>query len=220
VIARTAPTPFFAALTLAGALLSALVAGCSLLLPARPDVTAGDRLVVTEDSAMQQVQGTSLEKLDHRALLRGQPGAVLPAGAVLSVVDRRDPRVVNTGSTASHADHNPWIYVKVERSPIAGQAGWEGWIHYRTTARDGPVAAGPPELGGRIARPARLCPTADSNRYQCSVNLPADIPVRIIGCEASKVWIELWTGDGFYMSGFVGRDQFDEDPCRHIASKE
>jgi hypothetical protein len=193
---------------------AALVCAAGCLLPKGPGVKAGERLVVVEDSALQQMQGTSLDKLDHRTVLRGTPGSVLPVGAVVEVVDRSEPRVKNTGSDAPLAHRNPWIYVVVRSSPLTAQEGWEGWIHHRTTK---PVGTRPPEaqpFAVQVAQPSKLCPFADSNKYQCSAAIAAGTPVRVIECGPERVRVELWERDqGLYVNGFVGARQLDHNPC-------
>src|SRR5262245_52084657 len=91
-------------------LASIVAIGASACLPKGPVYPAGTRLVVVEDSILQQVQGTTLEKINHRDFLRGGTGPVVAHGASVEVVDENDPYVANTGKVNGY---NPWIFVKV-----------------------------------------------------------------------------------------------------------
>ena len=194
---------------------------CSMFLPARPDAEAGDRLVVMEDSVMQQVQGSTLQKLDHRVELHGNPGAVVPAGAVVRMVDRKEQRVQVTGAGTSHADHNPWIYVTVVESPVLPQVGWEGWIHYATVRHEGKAIRPTTAVSDHsLAHASHLCRSPDANMYQCATALSAGAPVRVVDCTGAHVHIEVWDAEGFYWIGYVKPSQFDGSPCGGVAGKD
>jgi len=184
--------------------------GCLFGLPPPNHLHGGETLYIAEDSQVLQVMGPGLHKEDHHRHSHGAPVPVLPKGATVHVAaDYEQQRALNAPN-ASMADRNPWILVEVVDSPVAAQRGWKGWIHLGTT-KPQPV---PAALGTwPLPRPSRLCPDVDSNEVVCTVNLDAESSVRVLGCAGSKVEVELWAQDGFYVHGFINASQFSENFC-------
>lgn len=196
---------------------AALLPGCFLLPGSAHGLKGGETLYVAEDSQALEVMGPSLNKEDHRRHSRGRPLPVIAAGATVRVArDYEQQREANTNGAAL-ANRNPWILVEVVESPVAAQRGWKGWIHLETTKQQ-PVKA-PALATVELPRTSLLCPHADANEYACNVNLPANTPVRVLGCAGPRVDVELFTGQGLYIHGFVNASQFPTSPCT-TASKE
>lgn len=192
-----------------------LVPGCFLLPGKAHGLRGGETLYVAEDSQALQVMGPTLDKADHRRLSDGRPASVIAAGATVRVArDYEQQRSLNTSGSLAH--RNPWILVEVVDSPVVAQRGWKGWIHLETTKRQ-PVPT--PLATVELPRASVLCPHPDSNEYQCNVNLAANSGVRVLGCAGPRVQVELFTGDGFYLHGFVNASQFPSPPCT-TAAKE
>jgi hypothetical protein len=52
-----------------------------------------------------------------------------------------------------------------------------------------------------------LCPYADSHDYTCTLNVPAKTGVRVIGCDAKRADVEIFTQRGLYLHGFINASQ-------------
>ena len=192
-----------------------LGSGCFMLPGKAHGLRGGETLYVAEDSQALQVMGPTLDKANHRRLSRGRPASVIAAGATVRVArDYEQQRSLNTNGSLAH--RNPWILVEVVDSPVPAQQGWKGWIHLETTKRQ-PVRA-PALATVELPRASVLCPHPDSNEFQCNVNLAANSGVRVLGCAGPRVEVELFTGDGFYIHGFVNASQFPSPPCTTASS--
>jgi hypothetical protein len=162
--------------------------------PARPALPAGTRFVVGEDTAIEETQPRTIEKLDHRRAYLGRPGDVLARGTVVEIVEG-DQRPLN-----------PWVPVRVIEGPVAAQGSLRGWIH-----RDD-LAAG----GGRaievafdvtITKPSRLCTTVLA--LSCPFRISPGARARLVRCDVAHAWIELFGDDGRYVGGWVAREQLE-----------
>ncbi len=199
-------TPLAAALTLT----LALAPGCFLLPPSH-GLRGGETLYLTEDSLVLEVMGPGLHKEDPRKWSQATARPVLPAGAVVRVAGDYEAQRAANAPDASLADRNPWIYVEVVTSPVPAQVAWKGWIHLATTATTPATPA--PVATLRTAGATRLCAHVDANDLQCPVHLPANAPVRVLGCSATRAEVELWTVEGAYFHGFLNLRQLPADPC-------
>ena len=199
------------------ALAAVALSGCFMLPGSSHGLKGGETLYIAEDSQALQVMGDTLKKEDHRKQSRGQPLSVIAAGAEVRVArDYEQQRELNTNG-APLASRNPWILVEVVQSPVEAQRGWKGWIHLDTTKHQPVHAAAVANV--ELPRASLLCPFADANEFSCNVNLPANSPVRVVGCAGPRVQVELFTSQGLYVNGFVNTSQFPTSPCT-TASKE
>ncbi|MCH9687334.1 MAG: hypothetical protein K0V04_38220 [Deltaproteobacteria bacterium] len=194
-----------------------LLSGCTLFPRVRTGdhgLSSGDERIVVEDSAMAQVMGPSLDKMDHRTQLRGQLGSVLPVGAVVRVTPNYEQQRADQTAGAPLAHRNPWVLVEVVQSPHQAQVGWQGWIHAETTAPPRAESSSHPSLGDhRLTRASRLCPRADSPTMGCTTALDAGMPVRVIACTGAHAHVELWSTEGLYTNGFINATQLGDDAC-------
>jgi hypothetical protein len=186
-------------------------AGCLFGLPPPNGLHGGETLHVSEDSEVLELMGPGLHKEDHRRQSRGRPMQVIAAGATVHVAaDYEQQRSLNAPN-ASLANRNPWILVEVVESPVEAQRGWKGWIHLGTTSKQ-PTT--PPQLTTAVLpRASLMCPDADSDELACNINLAASTSLRVLGCAGQRVQVELFTGDGLYVHGFVNASQFPSSPC-------
>ena len=211
------PSLFFPELRFAACGLVALAyAGC-FVLPPPNNLHGGETLYIAEDSQVLEVMGPGLHKEDHRRHSQGRPIPVIAAGATVHVAADYEQQRAQNAPNAPLANRNPWILVEVVDSPAIAQRGWKGWIHLETTTKQ-PVTA-PPLSTADLPRASVLCPHADSNDLTCSVSLKANSAIRVLGCAGLRVQVELFTGEGLYVHGFVNGSQFPSSPCT-TASKE
>lgn len=196
---------------IASLVLAAGLPGCFLLPGSSHGLAGGETLYVAEDSEVLEVMGDTLKKEDHKKHSRATPLNVLAAGATVRVArDYEQQREMLTNGAAL-ASRNPWILVEVVASPVAAQRGWKGWIHLDTTKKQ-PVPARATSTT-ELPRASLLCPYADSHEYTCTLNIPANTPVRVIGCAGPRADIEIFTARGLYLHGFVNTSQFPSNPC-------
>jgi hypothetical protein len=57
-----------------------------------------------------------------------------------------------------------------------------------------------------------LCPYADSHDETCTLNVPAKTAVRVLGCDARRADVEIFTQRGLYLHGFINASQLP-DAC-------
>ncbi|MEL6180533.1 MAG: hypothetical protein AAFS10_16355, partial [Myxococcota bacterium] len=178
----------------------------------------GQVSVLEKGAVMLKRQPTDPALVLPDKTFRVKPGRALPGGALVVRQPANDAEAAQTQAKVTDPTLNPWIFVEVVSSPLQPQKGWRGWLHSEALEPSNSSAKAPSRVlnahSNLLKKTSPLCDRPSLQNANCRIEVDPSLLMRHVRCEGDFIEVEIWDPEGIYLSGFVMRDNFAEDPCQ------